>query len=470
MRTARSYSPSIYLPLRLESPSRYWLTCLALGVWWIASLYPLMAPQEVTEQLQTSADATAQGSRLNQVIDVSFAALGAIYLPAAIRLLRSRKEVRLPLYFLGAYLAWSGLTILWSDAPSLSIRRLGQFVLLVIGVVGLGAGFYSRTGKGVLTLARHAVYASWLAICVLVASRLWNQNLADLLSPDWNLKGDTGAVLYIYPVAYGFVAALVIYENARAKQVASLSLLIFVLLLLKGRSMLAGTMAASLLVFYLRSKRASATGPGLVGLILLVGQLDLATGGRLFLSTVNVITERLSEWLPYLTVGNGVDDLLTLDGRIPLWQTLWSYFTDRPLAGHGFGAFWNPDRFYEIYHAAGWPAVVAHNGFLDELLATGAIGLGLCLLFWLTSLRTCLDLKSYDSRAKHLTFGWLVLFLCFNSMGSLLQSYSEAPTLFSLTALFALLAQPLQYRSYPITVGHQTERAMGSRYVVPSTA
>jgi hypothetical protein len=45
------------------------------------------------------------------------------------------------------------------------------------------------------------------------------------------------------------------------------------------------------------------------------------------------------------------------------------------------GAFWNPDRFYEIYHAAGWPAVVAHKRFsLDELLATGAIGLGLCLL------------------------------------------------------------------------------------------
>jgi O-antigen ligase len=190
----------------------------------------------------------------------------------------------------------------------------------------------------------------------------------------------------------------------------------------------------------------------------------------LFLSTVNVITERLSEWLPYLTVGNGVDDLLSLDGRIPLWQTLWSYFTDHPLAGHGFGAFWNPDRFYEIYRAAGWPAVVAHNGFLDELLATGAIGIGLCLLFWLTSLRTSLNLESFDSRTKHLTFGWLLLFLCFNSMGSLLQSYFEAPTLFSLTAFFALLAQPLQYRRFPITILGQTERSGNSRYVVSSAA
>jgi hypothetical protein len=90
----------------------------------------------------------------------------------------------------------------------------------------------------------------------------------------------TAAQFYIYRVAYGFVAALVIYENARAKQVASLSLLIFVLLLLKGAACSREPWLHLSSSSIFASKRASATGPGLVGLILLVGQLDLATGGR----------------------------------------------------------------------------------------------------------------------------------------------------------------------------------------------
>jgi len=429
-----------------------------------------MATQEVTEQLQTSADATAQGSRLNQVIVISFAVLGAIYLPAALRVLRNRKDARLLLYLLGAYLLWGSLTIFWSDDPNLSIRRVAQFAFLIVGVIGLGAGFYSRTSEGVLTLARHVLYASWLAIGVLIVSRLWSQSLSDLLSPEWSLKGNTAAQFYIYPVAYAVIAALVLYERARTKQIVFLSVLLLVLLLLKGRSMLAGTLAAALLLLFLRSKRVSARGAGLLGLMLLAGQLDLATGGRLFLASVNLITGRFATWLPYLTVGNGVDDLLSLDGRLPLWQTLWSYFGEHPLTGHGFGAFWNADRVDEIYHAAGWPAVVAHNGFLDELLATGAIGLTIFLLFWFHSMRIALRSGAFDSRVKYLTFGWLLLFLCFNSMGSLMQSYFEAPTLFSLTALFALLTQPLKYLVSRRVDMDRNERKSYSQYVAPSAA
>src|SRR6476659_5736676 len=351
MLTAFSYTPSVHLLPRFEGSRRYRITCLALGIWWLASLYPLMATQEVTEQLQTSADATAQGSRLNQVIVISFAVLGAIYLPAALRVLRNRKDARLLLYLLGAYLLWGSLTIFWSDDPNLSIRRVAQFAFLIVGVIGLGAGFYSRKREGVLTLARHVLYASCLAIGVLIVSRLWSQSLSDLLSPEWSLKGNTAAQFYIYPVAYAVIAALVLYERARTKQIVFLSVLLLVLLLLKGRSMLAGTLAAALLLLFLRSKRVSARGAGLLGLMLLAGQLDLATGGRLFLASVNLITGRFATWLPYLTVGNGVDDLLSLDGRLPLWQTLWSYFVEHPLTGHGFGAFWNADRFDEIYHA-----------------------------------------------------------------------------------------------------------------------
>src|SRR5262249_26351619 len=152
-----------------------------------------------------------------QVIVISFAGLGAIYLPAAFRVLRNLQKARVLMYLLLAYLTWAVMTTFWSDDLMLSIRRFGQFLFLVIGVVGLGAGFYSRTRDGVFTLARHVLYASSLAIGMLVVSRLWNQSLFDLLSPDWTLKDDTAAQFYIYPVAYGVIAALVLYSKARAK-------------------------------------------------------------------------------------------------------------------------------------------------------------------------------------------------------------------------------------------------------------
>ena len=130
-----------------------------------------MAVYEIEEQLQQAPEATEKGSLPGQLLVISFAILGGLYLPRAMRALRGRQEVRSLLYLLGAYLLWSAATIFWSDDVALSIRRLGQLILLLIGVFGLGAGFYSQTRERTLALARHVLYASWIAVAVLITSR-----------------------------------------------------------------------------------------------------------------------------------------------------------------------------------------------------------------------------------------------------------------------------------------------------------
>src|SRR6266550_1516741 len=106
-----------------ERSSSYRLTCIGLTLWWIASLYPLIAAQHLEQDLRSaaeiSAQATSEGSVINQVIVVSFAILGGFYLPRAIRVLRTRKEALSPLYPLGAYLLWSATTIFWTDDVTL---------------------------------------------------------------------------------------------------------------------------------------------------------------------------------------------------------------------------------------------------------------------------------------------------------------------------------------------------------------
>ena len=429
-----------------ERSQAYWLTCCLLLIWWLASLYPLMGTIDISEGLKDAAGGTARGSLANQLLVVSFALLGAAYLMPALRRLLSSRSSRHVLVLLGGYLAWSLVTILWSDDVALSIRRLGQLLLLIVGAVGLGAGFYSQTRAKALAVARHVLYASLIAVAVLIASRIWSQNLSELLSPDWDLKNTTQAEFYVYPVAYGIIAALVLFRGRAGTRFLSTVLLGLVLLLLKGRSMIAGTLAASLLVGarlgrpgFLRASTRTA------GMVLLGLQIDLASGGNLLRSSVGVITNVFGSLLPYLTIGNGVDDLVELSGREPLWQSLWTYYQEHMWIGHGFGAFWTPNRFDEIYKEVGWRAVVAHNGFLDELLATGIIGLVLALAFWLQSMRVSARIAA-DRYAASLVVGWLLLFLLFNSMGSIMQSYFQAPTIFSLTALFALLAQPADNR------------------------
>jgi O-antigen ligase len=424
-----------------EASLSYRLTSIGLLFWWVAYLYPLTGVYDVEENL--AAQATTEGSLQNRLLVISFASLGAIYLPRAIRVLRTRQQARVLLYLLMTYLLWSAVTLFWSIDVALSIRRLATLGLLLIGTIGLGAGFYAQTRDRAMTIARHVLYASWIAVAMLIASRLWHQSLSELLNPEWTLKYNTQGEPYMFAAAYGLISALVLYPSARMKRFVSVSLLGLVLLLLKARTMIAGTLAVALLVSSRIAKRGCwRTTAFLLGLLLSLVQVDLAVGGRIVLSSVVFVADSLASVLPYLTVGNGMDDLLTLDGRIPLWRALWPQFLDHPLVGQGFGAFWNANRFDEIYRQVMWPAVAAHNGFLDELLGTGAIGLLLFLALWFASIQLTLRVPSEDKHSRYLVFGWLLLFLFCNTMGSILQSYFKAPTFFSATALFAVLMQP----------------------------
>src|SRR5437870_9635366 len=188
-----------------ERSNSYRLTCIGLTLWWIASLYPLIAAQHLEQDLrsiaESSAQATSEGSVINQVIVVSFAILGGLYLPRALRVLRARKDALTLLYLLGAYLLWSAATIFWTDDVTLSIRRLGILILSLTGVLGLGAGFYSQTREQSLTIARHVLYASLIAIIVLLVARFRDLQFSEVLNSEWILVKDTATLPYMLPLA-----------------------------------------------------------------------------------------------------------------------------------------------------------------------------------------------------------------------------------------------------------------------------
>lgn len=116
---------------------------------------------------------------------------------------------------------------------------------------------------------------------------------------------------------------------------------------------------------------------------------------------------------------------LTLTGRFPLWQTLWSIAWKQSLLGYGFGAFWlESGRMIELDIALMrqrfWWALHAHNGYLDIWLEVGLIGLVLtCILLILALWRSLIMIQRKQA-------GSYLYFACLFIIFLLLYNLSEA--------------------------------------------
>ncbi len=77
----------------------------------------------------------------------------------------------------------------------------------------------------------------------------------------------------------------------------------------------------------------------------------------------------------------------TLTGRTPIWEDmLVNLWPVRPLFGYGFGAIWNQEYYrvlIQTRHQWAYEVFFGDNGFIDLLLNTGLIGLGLFLYYFI---------------------------------------------------------------------------------------
>jgi O-antigen ligase len=409
--------------------------CALLAAWWLAYLYPLVTIDDVVGSLMTAGDSTAQGSPYNQALLICWAGFGIVHFPRAARALQSSKS-RTLLTLLSLYLFWAVLSIAWSEDLQLTVRRLVALTCLLAGGFGLGAGFYGRTRNSIATIAKHAIYAAGICVVLLFALRLSQGNLLDLLNPQWTLKYTTTIETYAFPLVFAIVGATFLFHDRPVYRAMVGGALFLVLILLKGRTMVVDVASAAGLVysritrFRILRVAALAVSCALAGLL-----ADLMTGGEYIIHIIVNMSDSIAAWMPYLSIGDGLRNITSLSGRLPLWQALLRYAGQRPYVGYGFGAFWGPSRFGEIFAATKWHAVVAHNGFLDEILATGLVGLTLLLTFWIYGMYISFKLRS----GGYVVFGWMLLFLFLNVMSSIIQSFFAYPTLIVLVALGAVM-------------------------------
>jgi exopolysaccharide production protein ExoQ len=378
-----------------------------------------------------AATAVEQGSVLNTLLVVAYAAIGAWFIPRSLEALQGRALRTLVLVF-SAYLLWAFFSILWSVDQALTFRRLVQVALLAIGSYGLGVGFYGRTEQGRRLLGLHVLVAGLTAMATLWLALL-STGSVNLLDPAFAAKSVGLGTAVAHPVAMSMFAAVYLWRQRVLNAglcFVYLGAALLALFAQKVRLISAYSTILLLIVLLIRLnlKRAA---PWLLaaGILASVG---------LSVAAVSDTSQASGTLGDFVTLNSG-QDISDLSGRVELWAELQQYVAARPAVGYGFGAFWNPDNLHQVQEVISWAPVVAHNGYLDEVLATGLIGATVCVAFWLVgtlvALASARDLR--DNFALMVTC-WIVLFLLFNWGDSILQLYFRFPFYVALTGLFAL--------------------------------
>ncbi len=280
---------------------------------------------------------------------------------------------------------WIVVTALLSYDPSTSLKRAALCLL-----VAATAAIAPLLPRGRSELASLLAIAVAIPIALSFAGvaflpQLSIHSLADVLEPD--LAGDWRGVFAHKNIAspvFGVFAYVGFYLTRvgrwRAGVAIGLASLVF-LFFTHGKTSSALWLPAGALGFYLANRPSGWAGRA------------LALGPPLLITAIGFgvqISGSLAAALPFDT---------SFTGRSAVWRFAATKIAERPIAGHGFDSFWD-DPALRANAEQGWVASAAHahNGYIDAMLAMGAVGLMLTL--WALALQPLADLAAAARRGE----------------------------------------------------------------------
>jgi exopolysaccharide production protein ExoQ len=406
-----------------------------LLVFWLGLIAPLAA---YSPRGSTIPPGMSQGSLSNQVLTVTFGLVGALFLPAAIRRFDKTFQWLVALWVL--YLGWAAASLIWSIYPPLTVRNVVAFVLVSVGCFGLGVGFYGSLPNGRDLFLRHVFWASVLSALVILLPLPFRFEQYHLLEPSQRL--DIGGNFPAYVTRPVMVVLLVLVATSilgvrrwQKRDWFWVVFLVLPLLALKERGpVMWGLLALGIFyLFYKTSIRER---------VLQAGTLFIIGVGTYIYYTENVLQTIFGPIVPYLTRGN-VEATEKLTGRIPIWQILIEQVGHHPWLGVGFAAFWSPLNIAWLGASNVSAALTsAHNGYLEELLNTGVVGLTILLAFCLGTLTVAHRRARKGDALGWLVFLFMVFYLLLNLTSALTQEYFQPPFVVILIALGLMASGP----------------------------
>ncbi|MEM7172264.1 MAG: O-antigen ligase [Pseudomonadota bacterium] len=269
------------------------------------------------------------------------------------------------------------LSVIWSNDPTLSLRRVVALVGTTLFAFYLVMRFRQEEVLKLLLVA-FSIGAVTSYLIAFVAPRYGIHTSGTHIGfwhGVWEHKNIFGRIMTL-----GVIAFFIQFMASKHHRLALLvgMCLCFGLVVLSGSRTAWVTLALLLFAFWpLRALRQSDTSLALRMLMVLI----VFVGGGLFL-----LATFYQEGLEL--IGRNDD----LSSRTKIWGFAFEFGMAKPLLGHGYRAFWTVDNAGYVYRLLNWGGGIghAHNGYIDIWLDLGFIGLGTFLVALFVAARNAL--------------------------------------------------------------------------------
>ncbi len=340
---------------------------------------------------------TDHGSTLRQVI---FLVLG-VFSVASLR--QSRPNRFASDGFLGRLilfsLFWVLLSVVWSQAPMLTGRRLVLLAMNCLGAIAMSRRLSIRD-------TIHWVFMSTLVYLELGI-------IAEIVLGTF------------HPLSEGYPFAGTIHPNNQGTNCALLFLAsVFMLKMEKNWRILFVRRSQRIVSFPLSTKSRTSLVLVLFALalcwfltlpfthkFLIVLCMVFLTGFLLLFG------ELISPFFNDLVqLGRNDSDWITLTGRIPLWEQTLSYIAERPILGYGYDSFWDSRHIADFSSKQGWTVPNAHSVYIDCTLSLGIVGCSAFVMMLASGISRALAERRRTCDIGYAFLGVVLIFLVFNGL------------------------------------------------------
>lgn len=435
---------------------------LWLPLFYFFILATRLPSQWMAQNLGTSQQAYAEGSPLDRIIYFGLLICSSWVLsrrPGAFR------AIFVTLWPLTLYLAFTLISVLWSEFPLISVKRwirdLGIYT--TIGVVATSPDaekalrvVFRRLSYLVLVLSTVLVkyypylakdYDPWSGRAFFMGASTSKNGLGavmlvcglyliwDLLNPYKAQRSKLRAVAVNAVLLWTCVWLLLICDSAT-------SLLCLII----------GTLLLALLHFKPRRISERAVSWGFVAALLAYVPLE----------SVTHVTE---------LIVHSLGREMTLTGRDDVWEAVLKRAAESPVLGVGYESFWLGERLEQLWIELPFGPNQAHNGYIEVYANLGIIGLGVALLLLCALFYRVTRALDGETNPAVLAVAMCAVFLFYNLTEAAIKSHSVWYAYLLLTmSVSARRERAVERRYGQESVAVATPHPIGVRSWAPSTS
>ena len=323
-------------------------------------------------------------------------------------------------WLLIAFVAWSLMSVLWAQDPSLTLKRLTSFIIICVAAVAIVRRLSLRE------ILLWTFYTTALFLVIAFTAELVS-GIFQPLAFGYRFSG------IHHPNTEGVECGLLLFSGVVAAHTEKKRKWVFLVVGLIGALFL--ILTASRTTFAATTLALSAYGATVSrgkARSMILPVLGLVGSLVFFLAMAGAFQGLEAKLFPDRDDGAGMDSLA---GRSAVWEDVTPYMRERPILGYGYGGFWTQNVIDVISDKEQWPVPDGHSTYLDYALALGAVGLILNVLCLLAGLRRSL---TFYQRTRDPHFAFLVGLLVFCIVDGFLESGAGEVTLLAFLLIIAL--------------------------------